>query len=139
WSGVQARIPTYLGIRDVGKRSAEFVLSLEIFNHILQKQRIASSIAELDAQWRQLLRDLGEVADAAGVALAKIPSTVKESLDEDSAEPLTIVDGDWVGLDEAISQLRERLSALTAQTVPAVREVSTQLDADVVAEEDTIN
>ncbi|MBE1551505.1 putative nucleic acid-binding Zn-ribbon protein [Mycobacterium sp. OAS707] len=139
WSGVQARIPTYLGIRDVGKRSAEFVLSLQIFSLILQKQRIASSIAELDAQWRQLLRDLGEVADAAGVALAKIPSTVKESLEENSAEPLTIVDGDWVALDEAIPQLREQLSTLTARTVPAVREVSTQLDADVVTEEDAIN
>ncbi|MBI3223475.1 MAG: AAA family ATPase [Mycolicibacterium cosmeticum] len=139
WSGVQARIPTYLGIRDVGKRSAEFVLNLQIFNYILQKQRIATSIAELDAQWRQLLRDLGEVADAAGVALAKIPSTVKESLDGNSAEPLTIVDGDWVALDEAIPQLRKQFSSLTARTVPAVREVSTQLDTDVVTEEDIVN
>ncbi|CDM74697.1 AAA family ATPase [Mycobacterium marinum] len=139
WSGVQARIPTYLGIRDVGKRSAEFVLGLQIFNFILERQRIASSIAELDAQWRQLMRDLGEVADAAGVTLAKAPSTVQESLDENSAEPLTVVDGEWVALDAAIPQLREQLSALMARSVPIVREVSTQLDTDVIAEEDAIN
>lgn len=139
WSGVQARIPTYLGIRDVGKRSAEFILSLQVFNDILAKQRIASSIAELDAQWRQILRDLNEIADSAGIALANVPSTVQESLEESSAAPLAIVNGDWIALDDAIVQLREELSALTSQSVPMVREVSAHLDADIVAEEDVIN
>lgn len=139
WSGVQARIPTYLGIRDVGKRSAEFVLSLQIFDLILQKQRISSSITELEAQWRQSMREMREAADAAGVTLAKIPSTLKESLEEDTAQPLTVVEGDWVALDEAIPQLRDQLSAMTARSVPAVRDVSTQLDTDVALEEDAIN
>jgi hypothetical protein len=139
WSGVQARMPTYLGIREVGKRSAEFVLNLEIFRTVLQKQRVASSIVELEAQWREALRDLTEIADAAGVTLTRIPATVRDSLDAESAAPVTMIEGKWMALDEAVGLLEARVDELTARPVPAVKDVASELETQVEAEEKAIN
>ncbi len=73
WSGVQARIPTYLGIQDVSKRSAEFILDLDAMDMILEVQRIESAISILEADWKILERNISGVASRAGIVVRGIP------------------------------------------------------------------
>src|SRR5580698_1946144 len=40
WSGIQSRLPTHFGIREMGKRSIEFVLSLDSYAISQKRQRI---------------------------------------------------------------------------------------------------
>src|SRR5699024_8785495 len=60
WSGIQARMPVYLAIRDVGKRSAEFILGLESLHRLLQRQRIHAELNQLDAQWQNSMGQISE-------------------------------------------------------------------------------
>lgn len=110
WSGVQARIPTYFGVREVGKRSFEYILGLDVFERILQRQRLASNISELEGSWKAALTDLKNTAIAAGVAISREPHRIADSLHEDSASPTAFVDGTWLPLDSAVVRLRQIIS-----------------------------
>ncbi len=139
WSGVQARIPTYLGIRDVGKRSAEFVLGLEAFRRILQRQRISFNIATLETQWKNKHQEMLEVAKAASVSLSKPPSKVSDSLDEESASPIVYIGNTWIPIDDAVSALSKDLAARNTRPVPSVGTIAHQLETDLENEENAIN
>jgi hypothetical protein len=58
WSGIQARIPTYFQIRDVSKRSAEYVLALDAYDIVLRRQRLESAAAIMRTEWRQVVERL---------------------------------------------------------------------------------
>ncbi|MFF1881478.1 AAA family ATPase [Pseudarthrobacter sp. NPDC058196] len=138
WSGVQARIPTYLGIREVGKRSFEFVLGLEVFQRILERQRITSNIAELEASWRRTLTELKTSATTLGSTLSNEPRRIVDSLADDSAIPTAFAGGAWLPLDLAIDQLRANIVRTESRTARTVEEDSSALEAELEQAEDSV-
>ncbi|QSZ51242.1 AAA family ATPase [Arthrobacter sp. D5-1] len=136
WSGVQARIPTYFGIREVGKRSFEYVLGLDVFERILQRQRLSSNISELEGSWRAALTDLKNTAIAAGVAISREPHRIADSLEEDSASPTAFVDGTWLPLESAIARLRQGIAKKEA--APTASPNSASLEKELEEAEDSV-
>lgn len=138
WSGVQARIPTYLGIRDVGKRSAEFILGLEVFQRIVLRQRISSNIGELEASWLVAQKELGDVVRVAGASLTRAPRRIADSLDAESVTVAVHVNGQWLPLADALSRLREELGERTRRGVPSVEAVAPELEGELERSESAI-
>lgn len=135
WSGIQARIPTYLGIRDVAKRTAEYVLDLEVFRRIIARQRILSSLSELDSDWRSAHRELLELTKATGVGLAKPPQRISDSLDESTAEPIVLLNDRWISMRAAENKLSEELASITSQPVRTVGQSAAQAERELEIEE----
>ncbi|WP_413251089.1 hypothetical protein [Sinomonas flava] len=131
WSGIQARIPMYLGIRDVGKRSAEYILGLEVFERTLRRQRIRSAMSELEAEWRSQLARLTEVARNSQLVLKNIPRRISQGISEDELVASLAVDGRWVSIEEATITLSEQLRTFVSNPVPLVGESSTNVEADL--------
>ena len=52
WSSVQRRMPTYLGIRDIGRRSSEYLLDLDVAERELERQSIREEQKKLREKWR---------------------------------------------------------------------------------------
>ncbi|UTT45355.1 hypothetical protein [Micrococcus luteus] len=130
WSGIQARIPTYLGIRDVGKRSAEFVLGLDAFDRVLHRQRIRSNMSEIEASWQATSKQLSEVAKLSRVVIQNPPGRIQHGVPEGQFVPTVSIDNEWVPLREAIRRMRREIEALDSP-VPSAEEAATGVEQDL--------
>ncbi|MFE8937392.1 hypothetical protein ACFYNX_07870 [Streptomyces sp. NPDC007872] len=125
WSGVQARIPTYLGIQDVSKRSAEFILSMDAMDMILETQRVESAISMLEADWKASEHGISDLASRAGVLVRGIPKKPTNTWRRDELVSLEVDSGSgWVALDEEIDRLVRELESRQVQPVASVGEAA---------------
>lgn len=138
WSGLPPRIPTYLGIREVGKRSFEYVLGLEVFQRILLRQRLKSNITELEVTWRSALLELQTLARATGVTTRNEPRRISDSRGESSPVYTALVAGEWLPTDVAINQLRQELSNRARQEISTAEEGSQKLENELQSAEDSV-
>ncbi|MDH6464925.1 uncharacterized protein with PIN domain [Micromonospora sp. A200] len=131
WSGVQARIPTYLGIRDVSRRSAEFILALDAYALILRRQRLESAGTIIQSDWRQIAATTRALAQSAAVVVPDVPDRPVALDNLPPIEPLVSRGTDWVSLAEEISRLRSVAAGIRIEGVPTVGEHSGQLAAEL--------
>jgi hypothetical protein len=125
WSGVQARIPTYLGIQDVSKRSAEFILSMDAMDMVLETQRVESAISMLEADWKVTEHNISDLASRAGVLVRGIPKKPATSWRRDELVSLEVDSGSgWVALEEEIDRLVRDLDSRQVQPVTSVGEAA---------------
>lgn len=127
WSGIQARIPTHLGIRDVGKRTAEYILGLDAFDRILQIQRVKSNIAALESEWQSVGSRATELARISNVVIQQLPHRIRTTIDASSFVPVVSAQDEWLPLHEAIEQLRSEVEGSVA-TIPTAEEVSSDVE-----------
>jgi hypothetical protein len=118
WSGVQARIPTYLGIRDVAKRSPEYLLSLEVFQRILARQRLRSAGGMIEAEWQEELGAYFRSADGAGAVIAGLPERISAPFAASAAQPQLFVGDQWLDVDQGLAALRAEVSRMEAIDAP---------------------
>lgn len=130
WSGIQARIPTYLGIRDVGKRSAEFVLGLDAFDRVLQRQRIRSNLSEIEAEWQATNKQLRELAKLSNVVIQNPLGRIQHGVPSEAFVPTVSIDDKWVPLREAIQRLGREATGLIG-AVPSAGQAAAGLEQDV--------
>lgn len=108
WSGIQARMPTYLGIRDIGKRSTEFILNLDVYDLSLKRQRLTSAGGELQQQWRDLVRRIQATAQRTGAVVSNLPDRIVRTVTSDQIQ-FQIADGDdWRDLSSMLSIVAQR-------------------------------
>jgi hypothetical protein len=138
WSGLPPRIPTYLGIREVGKRSFEYVLGLEVFQRILMRQRLKSNLAEIEVSWRSALSELQVIARTAGVTTRSEPRRIADSRNESVPLFTASVAGEWLPMDDAVDQLRQALAERGQLLVKTAAEVSPGLEIELQQAEDSV-
>ena len=138
WSGLQARMPNYLGIRDVGKRSAEYVLGLQAFERVLLRQRISSNLGELEAQWQRVGKELSEAAAAAKVVLSEPHGRISAGIGPEKSVPVVIINDEWVPMAIAVKRMEAALQTLADRGVPSVGEVAETVQADLATLESAL-
>lgn len=135
WSGIEARIPAYFGIRDVSKRTAEFVLGLEAFDRILLRQRVSSNLSELEVNWQQTTTELFEVAKAANVIVQDPPGRISQGLRDGTSRPVVSERGEWIQIDIAAQRLRAQLQIAASPEAPSVGESASRLESSLAVAE----
>ncbi|WP_156399570.1 hypothetical protein [Rhodococcus sp. Leaf278] len=120
WSGIQARVPTYLGIRDVGRRSAEFILGLGASDRVLLRQRISSNIAELQSSWQVLVGQIVDRAAKDGITLRGTSELTAKSVEGvERFRPQIAIGETWTDLSRAIADLEKEIEVGLAYVEPA--------------------
>lgn len=129
WGGVQARYPTWYGIRDVSRRATEFVLNLEASSAALEVQRLTARANQLKERWATLTKDLESELAATGATARGMPR-------EPTADwpPAVLPDayfprGDgWATLGEELERLSTEHSRLTQEEIPRVEGVAKEIE-----------
>jgi len=62
WGKIPARYPTYLGIRDLARRTVEFLLGLDAYKIAIEKIAVQDEIGRIRAAWGTLRSQIGKVA-----------------------------------------------------------------------------
>jgi hypothetical protein len=119
WAGLQAQTPTYLRIRDVGRRNVEFVLSLSGADVVAERQLLAEKIAVLRERWKATVGGFRAGANDRGIGVQGLP---EEPVAEWPIEPgpslFLAVAPEWRPLSEVIQGLQVELAKLTSRILP---------------------
>lgn len=129
WTGIQSRMPNHLRIREIGKRAAEFVLSLDALYEGIAFQAIKGEMSQLEVQWRQVLNNLQDVARSGRVRLTSPPKRITDVADDFGA-PQVLVHEEWYSTESAIDVLTEELGLLR-DNIPVVEENSEQVEEEL--------
>jgi hypothetical protein len=128
WSSLQARMPNYLGIRDVSKRSTEYVLGLDAIDRVRLRQRLAGNVAELEANWQALGRTMTDIARTSNVTIQNHHGKISSGLDDTKSVPMASISGEWVRLTEALAILDARRIAIAKRGIRSAGTAATQLE-----------
>ena len=128
WAGIQAQTPTYLRIRDVGRRNVEFVLALSGGDLVAERQVLQERIGTLRQQWSDAVRGFRLGANEHGIAVRWLPEhPVAEWPTEPRPSlwlPRTDVPDDWQPLADEIDGLTARLNELNHRVLPRAEDVA---------------
>lgn len=130
WGGVRPRVPTYLGIRDVAKRSVEFILDLSSLDRNRRRSELERRLAEIGDAWTATLTRASLAAESQGGRLVGVP--LKPTTWTDSTQPrvVFVIDDEPVSLTNVISDTERELALLPADP-PAVAAAADDLSSEL--------
>lgn len=111
WSSIQARLPTYLGIRDVHRRSAEFVLGLGALDRARARQRLKSNMIELETDWQTTCKSASDLARLSQVVLVGAGVRISNGVSDSEFVPSVVVGDKWLELGAATEMFQAQLAA----------------------------
>ncbi len=142
WSGIQSRLPTHFGIREMGKRAIEFVLKLDSYGIAQKRQRLKEELARINSTWERNVRDFDARVGAFGSVVRGLPAAPRLSWSKGSTGDVLIFrENEWLTLSAAEEKDTTQLSLLVAKDIPSTSEDApriTKLLADAQRELATV-
>ena len=132
WGRIPAKYPTYLGIRDVGRRTVEFLLGLEAYAIAVEKAAVQADMARIRGEWNTLRVQTARVATAAAGLVNAIPPDPVSSWPPDIPPQVLMPKGkEWVALPSYLASLRQSLADLKEREVPLAGSVEPRVRAEL--------
>jgi hypothetical protein len=130
WAGVRPRVPTYLGIRDVAKRSVEFLLDLSSLDRNKRRGELERRLAEVGDAWTTTLARATIAAESEGGRLVGVPAKPTSWTEATRPRVVFVVDDEAVPLSRMITDTERELAALPADP-PAVAAALADLSSEL--------
>lgn len=125
WSSLPAAIPTHFRIRDVAKRSVEFLLALETHALELRKQELELQLGIARTRWAATIDEIRSLTSAQGLRVQRLSQTPTTMTEEIRAAYLQAGHGDeWQSLSRLLAELQERLEAFDTVAIPSAEGVA---------------
>lgn len=134
WGRIPARFPTWLGVKDVRRRTVEFILKLDAYEIATEKTAVMAELSRIRSAWSENRTAAGRRATALGAILNAIPTEPASKWPPEIALQILIASKgeQWEQLSEHLQRLRRRFSELQSQEIPTAgandAEVRTALD-----------
>ncbi|WP_157910503.1 ATP-binding protein [Pseudofrankia sp. BMG5.36] len=132
WSGIQARIPGYLSLRDPGKRAVEFILGLEAYSKILTRQRLISVRSMLEAEWKATIGSLRVAGEAAGIVISGLPERLSKTRRPSSISLMVSTGSGWISVDDALNNIENEIVRLAREETRTVADRATDSEAELI-------
>jgi hypothetical protein len=137
WGGIHAQTPTYLRIRDAGRRSAEFVLALSSGDLAARRQLLQERIVAARQQWSQTVAAFRLAANEHGIIVRGVPDQPVAQWPADPRPSLWItVPGaqeEWQPLGDEITRLTAQLDELNQRLLPRADDAAPEVSAELQA------
>lgn len=143
WSSVLPPVPTHFQIRDVHKRAVELLLGMDAHRIALARQELQLRKTRHESRWSVQMRQLRELAVAAGGVLASAPESPTTTWPPQVLPSIKVPQGKhWMSLTDRIQALKGRKAALeqieipsTANSLEPVRKELADAESRVVGEQ----
>ncbi len=124
WRDIKARMPTHLQIPEMSKRTAEFVLNLEVLKASVRLQELQQESKRIADDWQDLRKRPIAVVGF-GVIVRGIPETPVLSWPPESKPRLHVTDGGtWEEVESLIIRDSEHLERLVSEELPRAESIS---------------
>jgi hypothetical protein len=124
WTTIPGAIPTQFRIREVHRRSVEFLMAFDTHDMELKRQDIELSMNAARVEWSKVTDAVVALASASGLRAARLPQAPTAiSEDVQAAHLETHVAGGWIPVQVLIGRLAEQLEKLNSESIPEVEGV----------------
>ena len=139
WGRLPARYPTWLGIRDVGRRTVEFLLGLDAYSNALERVAVQEEIKRLRREW-SATRSQAEKSAAAVVGNVRgIPGEPVASWPPGVLPTLSVMQSsNWLPIADHLNSLRRRLAELQSVEVPSTVTAEPKIRGELAQLEDQL-
>ena len=123
WSSLQPRVPNHYRIRDVYRRSVEFLLGLDAYANIQKRRRLQRALEGLREEWAGIVSALAVIARQVDGTVVNPLRYPVENWDEVTEPSIQVYRDNWIPLAEAMKADRAALAALKTEEMPRVEQV----------------
>jgi len=139
WGRLPARYPTWLGIRDVGRRTVEFILGLDAYATALERIAVQEEIKRLKREWSATRSQTEKSASVVVGTVRGIPEEPVASWPPEVSPTLSLMQSaKWMPIADNLNRLRARYSELQAIEVPSTVNAEPQIRAELTELEGTL-
>jgi hypothetical protein len=136
WAAIQPHMPTYLRIRDVGRRAVEFVLALSGGDLAARRQLVQERKTDVRQQWAAAVGAFRNGANEHGIVVQGVPAEPSAEWPVEPRASLCIATSDegleeWQPLGDEIERLREELAELDRRLLPRAEEAAPGVSAEL--------
>lgn len=125
WTTIPGAIPTQFRIREVHRRSVEFLMNFDTHETELKRQDLELKINTARVEWAKSTDSINAAATASGLRVARLPANPTAFQSEVRECFLEVIEeGQWRRLDQRIAALAAELTALEEQHIPEVESVA---------------
>ena len=130
WSAIQARMPFHYRIRDVAKKSVEFLLALEVYELALRRQRLKEEAFAIRAEWTRGAARIAELARSINAVVQNLDTNFPSVwAAEETPVILVSTDGNWHPFGETVRSDFDTLRQLEETEIPRVERVAQEVEA----------
>ncbi|WP_058634564.1 AAA family ATPase [Aureimonas ureilytica] len=124
WTAIPGAIPTQFRIREVHRRSVEFLMDFDTHDMELRRQDLELRMSAAKTDWAKSVDAMVALATASGFRAARLPM-VPTALGSDvkSAYLECQQNGEWLRLQTRIAALAEQRETLEKESIPEVEDV----------------
>lgn len=124
WTAIPGAIPTQFRIREVHRRSVEFLMDFDTHEMELRRQDIELRMGAARTDWAKSVDAIVALATASGLRVARLPMVPTAiGTDVESAYLEFQQNGEWLRLQARIAALAEQLETLENDSIPEVESV----------------
>lgn len=132
WASIRGRFPTHLGIRDVWKRTLEFLLNLDAYDLAVERQKVRNALDAARQAWNDNVSAVEALARVFGVVARFVPDSPAASWPPQITPRLVIPRGsDLDDAREVLKGEKERLQQLADAAIPLVAAVADDRQNDL--------
>jgi len=137
WAGVTPRMPTYLGIRDMLRRSVEYVLGLSTLDRLRALNALKDELAEVKFRWSTAVERM-ESAAAAENLRAAVSRSMTGQTQRVATRIEADIDGTWTTLEGAVARWTARLGELEGARIATAGERTPQSQVELAEAEQLV-
>jgi len=128
WSGIQASIPVHYGIREVGKRSTEFLLALDAYKNSIARQELNDVKENIKRDWQVIFNGCQNLARAAGGVLQGLAAEPTTDWPRGVSPQIVFFGGvKWLSLTEELAEKEEQLKNEQSEEIQLAGEAANQV------------
>jgi predicted nucleic acid-binding Zn-ribbon protein len=141
WGRIPARFPTWLGVRDVRRRTVEFLLKLDAYAIAAERIAVSVELARIRVAWSENRTLAGKRAASLGATLNGIPNDPATKWPPEVAPQIFLASrgNSWEPLPAHLSRLIQRQEKLRAEPIPPAGENDDQTRAALSQAEDALS
>ncbi len=128
WAGIQSNLPTFFGIREMGKRALEFVLNLDASRLADTRLRIQQEESTARTEWQRLLSQLTGTLRSANARATGLPQQPTSQWPPAVYPQLEVFRAhEWLNAAAAKEADQLELAELESEPIPTVGESAESL------------
>lgn len=140
WRDIKSRMPTYLRIPEMAKRSAEYILGLDILTRAMRRQYLEHRREEVREKWTSEIGRITGDLSKRGVIVRGLPESPQAEWPPDPLPQTFVTDGDqWVILNRALENVRHRQETLREEEIPRAEEIAQQVITELRTSEEQMD
>jgi len=125
WRDIKSRMPTYLRIPEMAKRSFEFILKFDVLLREVERQALLQDEQKLKQEWGNELNNARRQLQGAGAILEGIPHQPAAIWPPTPSPSLLVTDGqEWFPFNEFQNSAQSLLYHIRTEALPTAEQAS---------------